>query len=386
MIRMTDPIRIVVCSDIHFGCLSNDQEEMAEAFVKTIFPLLPETDMFHINGDLFDDVLHFDRNEFDPIYITFMALFNECAKHNVIFRLNQGTYSHDRNQCKRIASFYNSTFYGQFDFKFMDGIHFETVTIKGRDLRFLYVRDDLPYKSAEDAVDAIRAKMAELGWDYVDYAFVHGFFEFTFPNNVSREKRVVFTRNQFSFVRKVIDAGHVHQYRVDGNAISNGSFDRMSFGDEDPKGCIQILDYPDHYVAKFIENRFAAVYDTIEISPEEDTHQIRDKIQAHIAGLNTTRKISLRFLVKSQEQYHAIVTWMRETYPEIRISSKREKDKTEVDIPNRSTLLVESEVKPAPTPETLSVYVLSYIDEHFPNEEQPITIDKINTYIWQNAA
>ena len=61
-------------SDFHFGLPGVEQEEMAVAFAKTIFPLLKETDIFFINGDFFDGPVSFDNPMFDPIYDVIISL------------------------------------------------------------------------------------------------------------------------------------------------------------------------------------------------------------------------------------------------------------------------------------------------------------------------
>ena len=374
---MTDPIRILFASDLHFGIQSVNQEEMATAFQKTIFPLIPETDIFCINGDFFDTLVIFDNHGFDPIYDTILRLFTLCETHKVTLRILQGTWTHDRNQCKRFEAFHRNH-HGTFDFKFVDGISFETITIRDRSLRFLHVQDDLPYSSSEDVVETIQEKMREKGWDYVDYACMHGFFDFTFPKNVSQDNVIVFREDQFPFVRKLIDVGHVHQYRVSGKVISNGSFDRLVFGDEDPKGCIQVLDYSDHYTAQFIKNRAAAVYDTLIFTDEDTTETIRDRIDGHIAFLSTSRKISLRFLVDSTEQYEVIKTWMKEKHPEVRHVRKKPGDKKDgqvLMIPP-SSLIAQTEKRMAPTRATIASFIKNHIAEDY-----PLSIAEIETYL-----
>lgn len=374
-LMMTDPIRILMGSDFHFGAPNINQVEMADAFMETLFPLLPDTDIFFINGDFFDTRVNFDNHGFDPLYDVILLLFHLCEKHQVTLRFLQGTWTHDYNQCRRLEAFYRNS-HASFNFRYIDSIDLEEITIRDRTLRFFYIPDDLPFKSSDDIVDVLKSKLIEKDWETVDYGCVHGFFDFTFPRNINQDNRIVFKEAQFPFVKKAIDVGHVHQHRVSNNVFSNGSFDRLVFGDEEPKGCIRFLDHPDHYTAIFVQNHHAAVYDTLVFDSNDDTESMRAKIDTHIHNLVTTRKISLRFTVASSDQYEAIKTWMRETHPDIRIMRKKASEGSEGPKLLTSSLITTTERKLAPNRKTLSAFVRAHIPEDY-----ILTIDAIETYL-----
>lgn len=373
-----DVISILFSSDHHFGAPRMDQSEMAQAFAETIFPLLPEADILFLNGDFFDRLVVFDHHGFDPIYDTILELFQMCEIHGVILRVMQGTYTHDLGQLKRFNAFYRNH-HLTFDFRFIDTITLEEIACKGRSLRVFYLPDDLPYKNSQDVVEVLEDQLRTVGWDWVDYGCIHGFFDFTFPKGISQDHRVVFRKEQFPFVRKVIDVGHVHQYREDCNVISNGSFDRLSYGDEDPKGCIRVFDHVDRYTAQFIENTHAAIYDTLTFKGSDDTTFIRETVLKHLASLTTKRKISIRFVVESNGQFEAIREWMREAYPDIRCDRKTVKDaEKEAGILAlaSSNLIAPSEARQAPTRRT----IVSYIRNHIP-ETYALTSNQIESYL-----
>lgn len=375
MTDKTNPISILFSSDHHFGSPSNSQQEMADAFQNTIFPLLSDTDIFFINGDFYDTLVIFDNHGFDPIYDTILRLFQLCDQHKVALRILQGTWTHDRNQCKRFEAFYRNSGYS-FDFRFVDGIQLEEIYVRHRDLRFLYVQDDLPFKTSDLVVEAIKDKMVDVGWDHVDYACMHGFFDFTFPHNVSQDNVVVFRKEQFPFVKKLIDVGHVHQHRIQDNVISNGSFDRLNHADEDPKGLIRVFDYPDYYTAQFIENKQAAVYNTLVITKTDTTESIVSKINQHVASLITTRRISLRFIIETAEHREAIKTFMKETYPDVYLKFKKAGEAEEKLMIPSSELFTPSEKRIAPTPETIATFI-----QHYLPGEYPLSVDDINRYL-----
>ena len=370
------PLRLLFSSDHHFGAPTINQEEMTDAFSKTIFPLLSETDVFFINGDFFDTLVIFDNHGFDPIYDSILKLFSLCDQYKVTLRILQGTWMHDRNQLRRFVAFYRNSGY-TFNFKFIEGIELETILIHYKSLRIMYVPDDLPFKSSGDVVDVITSKMTDIGWDYIDYGCMHGFFDFTFPERISQENRIVYKESQFPFVRKMIDVGHVHQHRIRGKVISNGSFDRLCFGDEDPKGCVRVLDYSDYYTAHFVQNKDAAIFNTLVFTKEDDTETIRTKIKKHLDNINSTRKISLRFIVDILEHREAIKSWMKDVYPDVRCVLKKSGDAED-----RPTMIVSSDLfvpiekRVSPTPKTISTFVRAHISEDY-----VLTTDAIDNYL-----
>lgn len=373
----TDQISILCVSDIHFGHSDISQSDMADAFCETLFPVLKTVDICFINGDFFDTLVSFDNHEFDPIYDTILMMFHMCEKYKVKLRVLQGTWSHDRNQCKRFTTFYKNNHF-TFDFKVVDTIELEEIPFNERALRFFYIPDDLPFKSSSDIVDVLKNKMVEKDWDYVDYGCMHGFFDFTFPRGVSQDNVIVFKESQFPFVKKAIDVGHVHQHRISGNVFSNGSFDRLCHGEEDLKGCILFKDTPQSYTAQFIENKLAAVYKTLTVPDEIDTETLSSFIDSQVGAIDSNRRVSIRFVVNSSEIYEAIKTWMKEKYPKVKITRKKSNDKSDtVAMLLSSTSFASTrEKKIAPTRKTLS----SFIRNHIP-EENDITIERIEMHL-----
>ena len=363
-------------SDFHFGIPGVDQEEMAAAFAKTIFPLLKDTDILFINGDFFDGPVSFDNPMFDPIYDVIISLLTLCETYGIKLRILQGTWMHDRAQLKRITGFYTHGGF-TFDYKLIETVELEEIVFSHRSLKVLYLPDDLPFKSSQDILDVVLDKKAALGWDQIDYVCLHGFMDFTFPKVLSRDNAVVYSEDQFPFVKKLIDAGHVHEHRIVGNAISNGSFDRLVAGDENPKGCIQIDDYPDHYTARFVENTYSAIYDTLIFGDDMSTQDICHQISTHIASLNTERMISLRFIIERSDLKDAIKAWMRETYPKIRLNIKKQSETSDkpVMVP-QSALFVTFEREIAPTPKTLPTFIRNHIPE-----DVVLSVDRIETHL-----
>jgi hypothetical protein len=68
-----------------------------------------------------------------------------------------------------------------------------------------------------------------------------------------------------SFTRHFIFIGHVHTHSVVGNAIAQGSFDRLKHGEEEPKGfVIAYIDEDNGDHVFFVENTKARIYKTVQ--------------------------------------------------------------------------------------------------------------------------
>ena len=377
----TEAIKLLYISDIHFGLGRMDSREMADNFQQMVFPYVEQADAIFINGDFFDTVVSFDHYLFDPLYETILKLYQLCEHYQITLRFLQGTWEHDRNQLKRLNAFYKNNNF-EFPFKVIEHIDAEELLFKNRSLRFIYAPDDLPVKSSDDIIAIMQEKLQSLGWSYVDYACLHGFFDFTFPEGISQENRIIYHEHQFPFVKKMIDVGHVHQHRVNGKVISNGSFDRLVFGDEDPKGFLFVEDYENFYKAHFIENTKAALFDTLLIGQERDSQIISDKIHRHLRSRQSERKISLRFVIEALEQREMIKAFMLEHYPQINCHFKKidEKDKQHI-LLTASDLMIPTKTRIAPTLKTIGQFVKSYL-----NEDYHLSLEEIDHYLFKDSS
>ncbi len=357
-----------------------DSREMADCFQAMVFPYVEQCDAIFINGDFFDTVVSFDHYLFDPLYETILKLYQLCDHYQITLRVLQGTWEHDRNQLKRLNAFYNNNNF-EFPFKIIEHVEAEELLLKDRSLRFIYAPDDLPVKSSDDIIAIMQEKLLSLGWTHVDYACLHGFFDFTFPQGISQENRIIYHEHQFPFVQKMIDVGHVHQHRVSGKVISNGSFDRLVFGDEDPKGFLLVEDFKDFYKAHFIENSQAALFDTLFIGQERNSQIISDKIHHHLKSRISTRKIHLRFVIESLEQREMIKVFMAEHYPHISCHFKKsdEQDKHHI-LLTASDLMIPTKTRIAPTLKTIGGFVKSYLSEDY-----PLSLEEIDHYLFKDS-
>jgi DNA repair exonuclease SbcCD nuclease subunit len=180
-------------------------------------------------------------------------------------------------------------------------------------------------------------------------------------------QRVVFRESEFGFVRKMIDVGHVHQFRVVGKVASNGSFDRLVFGDEDPKGCLRVMDYPERYTAQFVENTNAAIFDTLTIPADYDTQDWQTMIRDHLSKRTSSRMRYFRLFLEDFSHRDALRQWVKSEYPDtaFKIEKPKIKDQNAAILPPTSELFTTLERRPAPTPSSIASHVSAWIETEF---------------------
>ena len=97
-------IKIVEINDLHFG-ISDTEREKEELKMFLDFIRSHDIDLLEFNGDFFDHKL----NMFESAALTGMNFFNEVVsiaiEKNIIIRMIEGTYSHDRFQPKIFDNF-----------------------------------------------------------------------------------------------------------------------------------------------------------------------------------------------------------------------------------------------------------------------------------------
>jgi hypothetical protein len=104
--------------------------------------------------------------------------------------------------------------------------------------------------------------MRETGISKVDYAIMHGQFEYQLPPVVKAQKHS--SEEYLKIVDKLISIGHVHQFSKNDRIIAQGSPDRFTNGDEGPKGHVRaIVRSREDYEIEFIETLDAKIFKSI---------------------------------------------------------------------------------------------------------------------------
>ena len=354
---------IIHISDLHLAERSQDQEDMATAMIAFLDDVIcnridadSPLKMICVDGDFLDHAIRLYQPSFKAFIMVLSYLIHTCANNDIVLRIMNGTWEHDHGQLRYVTDL-KDTMAPDCKLKVIDKIELEH--IPELNLRMLYIPDDMPYESSQDIIAVVKEKMQELGWDYVDYACVHGFFDFTVPPVARAAQKVIYEESQFSFVRKLINAGHVHLHQKVGRVISNGNVDFTRFGETGPKGAVLVRDQgEDGATSRFLVNQYAAPYVTLTYDESKTTQEITADITAAIKAIVTTRLIHLRVLIENKDIRTTIRTWLLDTYPHILskvAAPPRDASKTSGE--DTTALCMGVTLPPMPTPDNLADYV-----------------------------
>ena len=354
---------IIHTSDIHLAEPTQDQKDMVHAAIDFLeYVRMTKVDpraplkLICIDGDLTEKIISFNGSTWKYVFNFLVWLGRWCSEHGFILRIMRGTYSHDAEQSAHSVTIFEALKLN-FDYRYIDRIELEY--IESLNLRILYLPDDLPYENSEAILEVVWDKMRELGWDYVDYAHVHGFFDFTCPEVARSKQKIIYHTEQFTFVKKLVHAGHVHYYDAVDNIVSNGNMDNLCFGERGPKGLVLDIDKGDVVEATHITNPYTCPYDTLTFSEVDTTEDIVATIRAFLTGLKTTRIIHLQVLLPDREKVQAVRKYVMLHYPHVRLKIGKVSLKAKDARISGETRLVSSMIPDtAPTPDTIGDYLV----------------------------
>lgn len=272
-------IKIAVVSDIHLGHRRNKTEEILKN-LSLAFPDNAETaelDVLFLAGDVFDDVLMFSDIDCLAIEVWIAELLRICKKHNVAVRVLEGTPSHDWKQSEHFQTVNEVAAIGA-DLKYVKTLSIEYIESIGKTV--LYVPDEWETttdKTLSQVRDLLRAK----GLESVDIAIMHGQFDYQVPEHLRARIPCHDSKAYMELVRDVVAIGHVHSFSQCKKIVAQGSFDRLSHGEEEPKGHVRItIGDATGVEIKFVENEGAKKFVTVNclgLSLEDTLRKVVDK-------------------------------------------------------------------------------------------------------------
>jgi len=274
-------IKFASLSDIHLGHDRNNTEFIISNLRKAL-PDNAETaslDFIFLVGDVFDGLLNRADDDCMPIDMWIMDLLWLCKKHDIKLRVLEGTRSHDWKQSACFTTLNDGAKIGC-DLQYVDKL--SIVYEPDFDINILYVPDEWE-PNPDDTYAQVLELMKAKGIDKVDFAFMHGQFEYQLPPVVKAPKHS--SEGYLKIVKYLIFIGHVHIHSVLDRIYAQGSFDRLSHGEEHAKGHIRATVHPDgDYEALFVENKDARKFITIECVGM-DLDETLDEIQTKIKDL-----------------------------------------------------------------------------------------------------
>ena len=259
----------VSLGDLHLGHHQTTTSLMLKNLDKycTNEHVLADVDLLIITGDIYDRLLHNADDNVHLIHRWITRLLYLCANLDVKLRIVEGTPSHDRKQ-SRFFTEQKENANIPVDLHYATTLSIETIDHWG--LTFLYVPDKWR-NDTEDTRLEVQALLHERGLDKVDYAIMHGAFEYQLPDMVKEPTHD--SAFYLAIVRYFILIGHIHFTSQYERILAAGSFDRHHHGEEGAKGFFQVsVRGPDDYRVVFKENKGARRYTTIDCR-QMDTKQ-----------------------------------------------------------------------------------------------------------------
>jgi hypothetical protein len=358
----TTPLRILSTSDWHLGNARVPALNICNRLREVVFPLLPQTDLLVIGGDVWDTLLTHssESNTIDGFNIDLLRV---CDAHAVAVRVLEGTFTHDRGQSSAFEDVYHPKCHFTNDLRYINQVCLEEIT--ALDLRILYLPDDLPYESADACLAAVAEMMVARGWTWVDYVFGHGYFEHMLPDFIPRKPKCTFRITQFKpFVRRYVVMGHIHLSDLTDIVIYNNSFDRIAHGEEDPKGCVFIEDAGTSAKIRIVENKAATKFITLDLSGYTD----KETIGQHYLDRLKTKFPSgeagfVRVVHPSEEVRQALKRLTAAQHPEIAYAARKSSDDATHDGQAISRKSFDVAEYPTPTPTTLPQMVMDHLEK-----------------------
>lgn len=246
--------------DIHLGHPKTLTEHIL-ANLELAFPTSIETeelDMIVLNGDVFDRLLNFPDNSVTEIELWVSIFLRRCKALDIVVRVLEGTPSHDWKQ-SNVFEKINAIGNIGCDIKHVKTLSIEYIERFKKS--FLYVPDEWEPEN-DDTWKQVKELLSINGLDKVDFAFMHGSFPHQLPSHV---KVPMHDPDRYqSIVKYIIVVSHIHKPSISGRIYAPGSFDRLTHGEEEPKGHIRFhLKDDDTWNVIFHENKNAKIYKTI---------------------------------------------------------------------------------------------------------------------------
>lgn len=231
------PVAGMVISDIHLGHRRNG----TRSIVMNLRDALPDNeetaklDIIWLAGDVFDDLLQLSDEDIADIDFWIADFLRICKKYNIMVRVLEGTPSHDWKQSQRFVTM-NEAAKIHADLKYVTTLSIEYIERLG--INVLYVPDEWEL-TTEKTLGQVHELLKAKGLDQVDYAIMHGQFAHQLPPHVKAPSHD--SDAYLSIVKEAIFIGHVHTYSRFKRIIAQGSFDRLSHGEEQPKGHVRFF-------------------------------------------------------------------------------------------------------------------------------------------------
>jgi len=364
----------LVISDVHLGARSTTADEIL-AHLTTFFYDFSDTsefaqiDTLFIAGDLWDDTVQLASDVVPQVIFWFNRVVRWCARNRIQLRILEGTPRHDRRQGVSLKSIVD-VLEIDIDFKYIIQLSIEKNERLG--LSILYVPDECR-PTAEICRTDVEALLTEHQLQKVDIAIMHGAFKYQLglmPMTPKVHDEVWYLEH----VKHYISIGHVHTPSQFNRIVAQGSFDRLSHGEEEAKGGVLIKEIkPSEWMHFFIENREAKRYLTIDV--EGPLENALTKIDRMVRPLPFGSYVRIRGL-SNHPLFQGFET-LRARYP-LFIFSKKTMSQEDIDKPTEPTKALD--YKPIVlNKQTLTDAILTEVTQRRPLT--PLEEERLHTHL-----
>jgi len=308
-------LNLAFISDIHLAHPRTNTYHII-GNLRNAFPDTDETgklDILFFAGDVFDRLMSLPQDEVDAIQEWIADLLRICAKRKIIVRVLEGTPSHDWRQSKQFVNV-NNTLGVAANLKYVDTLSIEVIA-ELNDLSVLYVPDEW---NADASVtwQQVQELLAIHGMDKVDVACMHGSFDYQLPIESPKNHS---SDHYMGIVKHYIGIGHVHIRTERGKKIlAQGSFDRLSHGEESAKGHYRACISPTGNYHWFVENNGARLYKTLDCR-ELDVEAVMDLLVTYEHEPDDS---CFRLLIKRGTTLQHGLKDLRKRFPQFRITTQ----------------------------------------------------------------
>ena len=370
--------KIAAAGDFHFGNPRINCSLLYNELRASFYPEVDTSDLVLLTGDLFDQLVtvNSDANCFISKFIRELFVFS--AKSHVPIRILHGTYSHDRNQLNVL----NELKLKDTDAKIVNEISCEDLVVKGKHFKVLYIPDNLSYKRSEEVMEHIDKVLTVMGWKTVDIVLGHGTFSHALPVSTNHLPPCTYTIEQFDKITtedSLIIMGHIHISSHKKNVYYCGSFERMSHGEEQPKGFYAFDNSSGKWKATFVKNDQASLFVTIYPQGNTTAEIIAD-FNSQIANIFPNKTGNVRVAHNDPEIRLLLNKICLQEYPSLRYTSKpiSDTEKTEIKLDN---IELDTFDNIKPSRENLPNLICQFLLENNLGVFDKETINKYLTYI-----
>ena len=319
-------IDVLTLSDIHLGNAANPAEFVIKGLEKKLtLKYMNGVNILFIAGDVFDRGLPLNHRDVPFITSWIRRLLARCARLGIVVLVLEGTPSHDRLQSHLFVAINDAAEENhKCDLRYVKEVSIEY--IEQYNLNVLCIPDE---KNTSDEVtyQQVLELMKARALDKVDFAVMHGFFDFQVP--MGRSTRFHIADRYKAIVKYLIFIGHDHTHRQVDNIFVQGSPDRQRHGTEEDKGFVRATVYCNGtYEATFEVNEHAMVFKTITVDDDVDTASA----QIHAVCDKHPHRSHIRIAARGNHPIMSAIDSFKLKYPFISFTKKvldEETDKVE---------------------------------------------------------